>query len=75
MAYYKSGKAELAGILMAIGLFFGAVALAISLIILKFWIVGSLLTSSIKVVSHDCGQTYSIEKVVSGNWFCSTEKR
>jgi hypothetical protein len=40
------------------------------LIFLKLWLVGSLLTSGIKAISGHCGQTYGIESVVSGNWFC-----
>jgi heme exporter protein D len=34
------------------------------------WGAASLVTSSIKRLSGDCGKTYFIENVVSGNWFC-----
>jgi hypothetical protein len=34
------------------------------------WVVGSVLTSGIKAGTKQCGQTYPIEKVLGGNWFC-----
>lgn len=34
------------------------------------WLTASAITSGVKALSEDCGQTYGVESVVSGNWFC-----
>ena len=34
------------------------------------WFVLSLITSGLKAATHNCGQTWGIEVVVPGNWFC-----
>jgi len=39
------------------------------------WLAISLATSGIKAVASDCGHTYGIESVVSGDWFCPTNKK
>jgi hypothetical protein len=49
------------------------VALGLGVLALKIFVVGSLITSSVKSLSDDCGKTYGVEAVVSGNWFCADE--
>lgn len=34
------------------------------------WLVGSVLTSVVKAATNNCGETYVVEKVLKGNWFC-----
>jgi len=36
----------------------------------NLWVIPSAITSGIKAVSDKCGQTYPVEKVWSGDWFC-----
>lgn len=36
----------------------------------NFWVIPSVLVSSVKALSYSCGKTYPIEKIWSGNWFC-----
>lgn len=38
------------------------------------WVLASAVTSGVKVAKDDCGKTYGIESVVSGDWFCPKEK-
>jgi hypothetical protein len=68
-------KTDLAVAIAGIGTVAGIFCVAIGLVVLKLWLVGSLITSTVKTVSHDCGQTYPVERVVSGNWFCPSVKR
>lgn len=37
------------------------------------WVAGSAITSGIKAGTKSCGQTYAIESIVSGDWFCPVE--
>ena len=54
---------------------FGVFALVVGLILAKVWLWGSLMTSSVKTLSDDCGETYGIEgKLINGDWFCSKDK-
>ena len=39
-------------------------------VMLVIWGGGSIITSSVKVFKNDCGKTYSVEPLFSGNWFC-----
>lgn len=48
--------------------------LVVSLVLLKIWLIGSLVTSSLKSVNNDCGQKYTIETFFDGNWFCDLTK-
>lgn len=66
-------NSDVAAVIAVIGLWVGLVCLAIGLFVLKIWIVGSLLTSTVKVASGDCGKHYPIEHVMSGNWFCPSK--
>lgn len=34
------------------------------------WVVSSVLVSVGKAMLDNCGKAYTIESVVSGNWFC-----
>ena len=56
----------------AIYAFFAVVAMAI--LALKLWLVGSVITSGVKAISDSCDQTYPVEAVVSANWFCPSNK-
>jgi hypothetical protein len=38
------------------------------------WVAGSALTSGVKVGTDQCGQTYPLEAVFSGDWFCAEDK-
>ena len=38
------------------------------------WVGASAVTSAIKAVSGNCGQTYGVEPVIQGNWFCPKTK-
>lgn len=58
-----------AGITMALLVF--AINMAIWAAII--WAGGSAITSGIKTAKDDCGKTYGIEKVLDGDWFCSTK--
>lgn len=53
-------------------LLFTAMMLAgvIVIIWLKMWLVGSIATSTIKSISGHCGNSYGIEAVFSGDFFC-----
>lgn len=46
--------------------------------ILLWWVVASVIVSTIKAVSKDCDKRYGIEKVfekvLDGNWFCPTHE-
>ena len=57
---------ELVGVFMAV--------LILSLNVMIFWGLGSLVTSGIKAAKGECAVTYGIEKVVQGDWFCPEEK-
>jgi len=37
----------------------------------NFWVIPSAVTSGVKAISDSCGKTYPVEKIWSGNWFCS----
>jgi len=34
------------------------------------WVAGSAMTSGVKAVSESCNETYPIETVFAGDWFC-----
>lgn len=34
------------------------------------WVIGSAVTSGVKAGTDNCGQTYVVEKVLAGDWFC-----
>lgn len=36
------------------------------------WAAASAITSGVKAWKDQCGTTYKIEKIVGGDWFCST---
>jgi len=60
--------------LFGIGVFLGIIAFWFALVVLKVWLIGSLITSAIKAGSDSCGATYGIESVgFSGNWFCPSK--
>ena len=40
-----------------------------------FWFCASTLTSTVKAVTNDCNETYIVEKVVSGSWFCPVDSK
>jgi hypothetical protein len=40
---------------------------------LKMWLIGSLLVSSVKAISGQCGGHYAVEGVLSGDWFCVSD--
>jgi hypothetical protein len=61
------------GALVGLVLFGGWIVFCLALVALKFWLIGSLLTSGIKAAKDDCGQTYSVESVLSGDWFCPSK--
>lgn len=46
------------------------VVVAVTPTLVALWLAGSLATSGIKVAQNDCGTTYQIEEIVSGDWFC-----
>lgn len=35
-----------------------------------WWVIASAITSGIKTASNQCNETYQIESVVNGNFFC-----
>ena len=63
-------------ILLCIPVFLGILFVTVALTV-KVWLVGSLLTSSVKAMSDDCGKTYGVElvPVIQGNWFCTEKAR
>ena len=44
--------------------------LTVSIYLGIFWAGGSAVTSGVKAVTNNCGNTYPVETVLSGNWFC-----
>lgn len=44
------------------------------LIPVSLWVGASAVTSGIKSAKGDCGTTYGIESVLSGDWFCPESK-
>lgn len=59
---------------------FGVAAILLFVINLCFvlvvaWVCGSALTSGIKAGTSNCGQTYSVESVFSGDWFCPKKEK
>lgn len=34
------------------------------------WVAGSVITSGVKAGTDNCGQTYVVEHVLAGDWFC-----
>ena len=64
---------SLLGLLFGIGLMLAWIGFCLALVTLKLWLIGSLVTSTVKTVKGDCGQTYGVETVLSGNWFCPTK--
>lgn len=46
------------------------VVIYVAIACLPIYIVGSALTSGIKAATQQCGKTYPVEAVLSGNWFC-----
>lgn len=59
----------------ALGGFSIIIVLLIALLNLGgLWLIASGVTSGIKAASENCGQTYVIEKVVAGDWFCPVER-
>lgn len=34
------------------------------------WVLASAVTSGVKAGTENCGQTYVVENVLSGDWFC-----
>ena len=43
--------------------------------VIAVWVGGSVLVSGVKSVKNQCGQTYPMESVFSGDWFCAEEKK
>ena len=61
-----------------IGYFLGmliSAAMVSLILVFKIWLFGSLITSSVKSISGDCGITYPIEKfvLINGSWFCNKQ--
>ena len=56
-----------AGIGGSIGVFFAIYACVLLCIV---WTAGSAVTSAVKAGTESCGQTYVVEKVLAGDWFC-----
>jgi len=55
--------------------FIGAqIIIGIFAIWFNLWVIPSAITSGVKAVSDKCEHTYPVEKVWSGDWFCSEEK-
>lgn len=57
----------------------GGIAVVIVLVVVllnvgALWLIASGVTSGVKAASENCGQTYAIEKVVAGDWFCPVEE-
>ena len=58
---------------LAILTWLGAVVLSIGLSLAPLWITGSLITSGVKASTNNCGKTYPIEVILSGDWFCESK--
>lgn len=58
------------GGLIGLVFFGGWIMFCIALLVLKVWLIASLVTSGVKAASGDCGKAYGIEGIVKGNWFC-----
>lgn len=52
----------------------GVIIFSLSLVAAKVWLLGSLVTSSVKAGTGNCSVVYPIEKVLSGNWFCPSKE-
>lgn len=57
--------------LILIGVWFFFVCLGIAITTAKVWVIGSVVESSVKAISKDCGKTYRGEGFFNGNFFCS----
>lgn len=55
------------------GLFILTFVVVVVIAVFQVWVIGSGLTSGIKAISGSCGQTYPVESIFSGNWFCPKE--
>lgn len=64
---------SLIAVLVGFGIIGAWIVLCLALVALKLWLIGSLVTSVVKTVKDDCAQTYGVETVLSGNWFCPTK--
>ena len=53
---------------------FFVLALSVVFLLLKLWFMGSLLTSAVKAVANKCNDTYVVERLVDGHWFCPEVK-
>ena len=48
--------------------------LVVFVIWFNLWLIPSVITSGIKSIANDCGKTYPVEFVLSGDWFCAQEQ-
>jgi hypothetical protein len=48
-------------------------ALAVAVVIIKIWVVASLITSGLKASTNNCNETYVIESFANGTWFCPSK--
>lgn len=49
----------------------GAIVFTVVINAVIVWVAGSAITSGVKSLSDDCGKTYPVEAVFSGDWFCA----
>lgn len=51
------------------------IAAGLTIVFLKFWVIGSLITSGIKPLAGMCDQTLVVERVLDGHWFCPDKEQ
>lgn len=58
-------------VFVVLGMWAFFVSIALGITVAKVWVIGSVIQSSVKSVSKDCGKTYRGEGFFNGNFFCS----
>ncbi len=71
------GSVNLSGRVERLLFAFGFAFMGASILFIKIFIIGSLITSSVKGIAGSCDKHYPVENYfyISGNWFCSKEKQ